>query len=192
MEAALGVRVSTYWVDAGSDVHIMAAVIYGVQDGDKSDLAAQTTDAIVEAAKDVFMHHPHAPNMLLGDLNAVLQRLPEIAELWLHHGWVDEAKDAGGTCITSNSHIMTRRDYMLACPLAHQLVVQTKISYTNTFATHNIVQARIRARQALQSVDTLHTHRSPSRMRWKGRSKVWSRTSVRTANAKRRRGRKSS
>ena len=100
----------------------------------------------------------HLPELILRDLNASLMRLRVAMELLMHHGWVDEARDEGVTCLASNSRNLTRRDYILACPLAHQLVIRTKVSYVGTFATHHILQARLRPKKAFQKVDRLRTH----------------------------------
>ena len=60
--------------------------------------------------------------------------------------------------MTASSRTLTRRDYVLACPCAHQMIKQVKVSYVGTFATHHIVQTRIKPQRNVQRMDKLRRH----------------------------------
>ena len=58
--------------------------------------------------------HPDAPKLLVGDFNANLTNLEEASELIAHHGWIDEGRNVGPTCLANNAKSMSRIDYVLA------------------------------------------------------------------------------
>ena len=80
--------------------------------------------------------HSRSPKMLVGDFNGELTCFEEVMDMMRQEGWADEGREAGGTCQANNAMRMTRRDYCLACPLAHQYVSEVRISYTSVLAVH--------------------------------------------------------
>ena len=88
-------------MDIGCDVHVFLAIVYGKTDGDRVQQSRDVTNSILQAVKLEMTKHPDAPKLLIGDFNAHLSNFEEASDLVAHHGWIDEGRDAGPTCLAN-------------------------------------------------------------------------------------------
>jgi hypothetical protein len=93
------------------------------------------------------------PRMLIGDFNADLKDIGTLKDMVEGEGWADLGEAAqrwGGpacefTCLGYNTHIPTRRDYMMVNQEALRLVRGFRVLHSEPFPVHAVLQVRLTA-----------------------------------------------
>ena len=143
--------VALYGVIIGGGHVVMIYVLYGYTGGHTNERQAARTSQLVGAIRAEMACQPLGPAALVTDLNADTDDIADLLILINEHGWQDLGAqahrwgqpDREPTCLTANSKVPTRRDYIFVNPDLNPLVVNFGVQHSDDFPVHSMLRIRI-------------------------------------------------
>jgi hypothetical protein len=124
---------------------------YNYTGGHTNKAQAHKTNLIWDAICKEIAAHPRGPTCVCGDLNAEPGDIPILSNLLAREGWVDLGAKAQiwgqppgeYTCITSNTKIPTRRDYVFVNPDLFPMITNFCVDHDEIYPTHATLRFRV-------------------------------------------------
>ena len=144
-------RINITLCNFGSKEAVYVCNVYGWANGEKCTIAAGKTNKLFQAARAEFDCLPQHPKILVGDINATVEQLPDMKEM-LQEGWTDVGHNAswwGGdadlpTCQAPNNvSSSTRRDYIIARPALLARIAGYHVVWSEVYTVHATLQLLI-------------------------------------------------
>ena len=144
-------RCMLYNIEVGGGLNCFVYCIYGFTGAHSNKCQAFKTARLGTAIKAELDAQVCGPTCIVGDVNADLADIHSLQSLIIDLGWIGlgaKARiwgqpDNEFTCVTANTKVPTRRDFVLANPELFPLVTNFGVVHGNVFPTHSILRFRV-------------------------------------------------
>ena len=143
------ISITTVCVNATETVYCINC--YGWTNGHNCKATAARTDALFQALQCELPYLASHPMAIFGDINADIEDLPTLAAM-VQEGWTDVGGVAHWwgnaskqpTCQAPNAtNNLTRRDYIIACPMFLPYITSCNVVWTDNCSIHAAVQIAV-------------------------------------------------
>jgi hypothetical protein len=145
-------RVGMHTIAISNNCFVLVYEVYGITNGDNDDEAANRTSFLLDAILDDAAERDKIPILIAGDFNASLNRLPSLCALVengsLHDIGANGSKygsiDNLNTCKVDELTPGTRRDYIIANPIAEALIQRFQVTWHKGIKTHAVLEVHFK------------------------------------------------
>ena len=145
-------RVGLYTIQLSQDLFVMVYICYGYIGGTTDKNACNQINEYLQCICDDMQLQPPGPKLIVGDLNASIEKL------WVLKDLVDQGAlfdigaiaakyggvDAQVTCKAHNTEKETRRDYVFANKDAESLITAFEVDDGSLFSVHKVLRVGLK------------------------------------------------